>query len=103
MRIRSQDDAVDEGIAELKSKFRGLKVIVGRDKIDGVKGVKQKLQGYERFLVEHPEWLGKVVLVQIASVGAGTTEASTNAVALAGRINSRFGNLVCDIRGSPAL
>ena len=75
-------------------------MIVGRDKaLDPVKGVWQKLRGYERYLTEHPEVVGKVVLVQIASVGAGGGEASTRVIALAGQIKSSFGTLVrarCD-------
>lgn len=39
-----------------------------------VKGVREKLLGFERFLELFPDWLGRVVLVQIATVAAGAAE-----------------------------
>lgn len=58
--------SVIERIEDLKRKFYGVKVIVGVDRLDYIKGVPQKLHALEVFLTEHPEWVGKVVLVQVA-------------------------------------
>jgi len=44
----------------LKTKYGDKKIIVGRDKSDVIKGVKQKLLSYEKFLETFPEWQGKV-------------------------------------------
>lgn len=37
-----------------------MKVIVGVDRLDYIKGVPQKLHALELFLTQHPEWIGKV-------------------------------------------
>ena len=80
-------------IASLKEKFSGKKIVIGRDKSDYVKGVRQKLLAFERFLFLYPEWVGKVVLIQVA---LSTTEANENECFVSdvvARINSRFGSI----------
>ena len=47
-------------IAALEQRFNGVKVIVGVDRLDYIKGVPQKLHALELFLTQHPEWIGKV-------------------------------------------
>lgn len=42
-----------------------MKLIIGRDKNDYVKGVRHKLAAYEKFLKSHPEWIGKVIIIFI--------------------------------------
>ncbi|OMH83376.1 Trehalose-phosphatase [Zancudomyces culisetae] len=49
--------------------FEGKKIIVGRDKMDTVSGITHKLDAFECFLKEYPEWRNKVVLVQISQPG----------------------------------
>ncbi|EPX73806.1 trehalose-6-phosphate phosphatase Tpp1 [Schizosaccharomyces octosporus yFS286] len=64
--IRSSGNAtVSEKIDELASKYEGMKVIVGRDRLDEIYGVPQKIISFQRFLRQYPEWRGKVVLIQI--------------------------------------
>ncbi|KAJ5033607.1 uncharacterized protein L3040_008719 [Drepanopeziza brunnea f. sp. 'multigermtubi'] len=46
---------VQERIAVLERKFEGVKLIVGVDRLDYIKGVPQKLHALEVFLSEHPE------------------------------------------------
>ena len=53
-------------IEVLKKKFEGVKILVGVDRLDYIKGVPQKLHAFEVFLEKHPEWIGKAVLVQVA-------------------------------------
>ena len=53
-------------VAALRRRFEGVKIIVGVDRLDYIKGVPQKMHALEVFLDEHPEWIGKVVLVQVA-------------------------------------
>ena len=55
-----QRPKVQERIASLEKKFQGVKIIVGVDRLDYIKGVPQKLHALEVFLTEHPEWIGKV-------------------------------------------
>lgn len=47
-------------IKQLENRFGGVKVIVGVDRLDYIKGVPQKLHALELFLSQHPEWIGKV-------------------------------------------
>lgn len=47
------------------SQFEGCQVFLGVDDLDVFKGIELKLQAFERFLEEHPEWRGKAVLVQV--------------------------------------
>jgi hypothetical protein len=54
-------EAVQNRITQLEQRFGGVKVIVGVDRLDYIKGVPQKLHALELFLTQHPEWIGKVI------------------------------------------
>ncbi|KAI4148764.1 MAG: hypothetical protein LQ340_004953 [Diploschistes diacapsis] len=92
-----QKPKVQDRIAALERKFQGVKLIVGVDRLDYIKGVPQKLHALEVFLTEHPEWVGKVVLVQIAVPSRQDVEEYQNLRAvvneLVGRINGKFGTI----------
>lgn len=92
---------VMDRIAALKRKFEGVKLIVGVDRLDYIKGVPQKLHALEVFLTEHPEWIGKVVLVQVAVPSREDVEEYQNLRAvvneLVGRINGRFGKICIEV------
>jgi trehalose 6-phosphate synthase len=89
--------SVIKRIGELEKKFEGTKIIVGVDRLDYIKGVPQKLHAFEIFLTEHPEWIGKVVLVQVAVPSRQDVEEYQNLRAvvneLVGRINGKFGSV----------
>jgi trehalose-6-phosphate synthase len=55
-----EKESVKSRIAQLEHRFNGVKVIVGVDRLDYIKGVPQKLHALELFLTQHPEWIGKV-------------------------------------------
>lgn len=40
----------------LQEKYAGKKLIVARDKLDLVKGVRQKLKAFEKFLHDYPQY-----------------------------------------------
>jgi trehalose 6-phosphate synthase len=63
---RLESTEVQEIISKLENDFRGQKVIVGVDRLDYIKGIPQKLKAFDRFLTENPDWVGKVVLIQLA-------------------------------------
>jgi len=77
----------------LKLRFSGLKILVGREKLDNIKGVPNKLMAYEMFLSTHPEWVGRVVLIQVALIGSPNKELQTQVFDIVSRINGRFGSL----------
>ncbi|KAJ3515907.1 hypothetical protein NLJ89_g1473 [Agrocybe chaxingu] len=89
--------SVIDRIASLEQRFGGVKVIVGVDRLDYIKGVPQKLHALELFLSQHPEWIGKVVLVQLAVPSRQDVEEYQNLRStvneLVGRINGRFGTV----------
>ncbi|EJD06928.1 TPS1 protein [Fomitiporia mediterranea MF3/22] len=92
-----EKDSVRKRIADLEQRFNGVKVIVGVDRLDYIKGVPQKLHALELFLAQHPEWIGKVVLVQLAVPSRQDVEEYQNLRStvneLVGRINGRFGTV----------
>lgn len=92
-----QKESVKKRIAALEDKFKGVKLIVGVDRLDYIKGVPQKLHALEVFLTDHPEWVGKVVLVQVAVPSRQDVEEYQNLRAvvneLVGRINGKFGTV----------
>lgn len=92
-----EKDSVVKRVEQLKKKFGDTKVIVGVDRLDYIKGVPQKLHAFEIFLDEHPEWIGKVVLVQVAVPSRGDVEEYQSLRAtvneLVGRINGKFGTV----------
>lgn len=89
-----RDPSVKDRIQSLVKRFDGVKVIVGVDRLDYIKGVPQKLHALEVFLSEHPEWIGKIVLVQVAVPSRGEVEEYQNLRTvvneLVGRINGKF-------------
>lgn len=93
-----EKDSVKERVENLRQKFgNDCKLIVGVDRLDYIKGVPQKLHAFEIFLEQHPEWIGKVILVQVAVPSRGDVEEYQNLRAnvneLIGRINGRFGTI----------
>jgi trehalose-6-phosphate synthase len=74
-----RDKETEDWVTLLRERYEGMKLLVGRDKLDFVKGVRQvcsfcklhlltmsteyvaqKLLAFEKFLERHPEWDGKV-------------------------------------------
>ncbi|KAG9043488.1 hypothetical protein FS837_009481 [Tulasnella sp. UAMH 9824] len=92
---KRKDPEVAEWVASLRQRYAGLKLIVGRDKLDEVQGVRQKVQAFETLLERHPEFRGKVVLIQVAlSTTSENQSAASDALSTAiSKINSRFSSL----------
>ncbi|KHN97512.1 Glycosyl transferase, family 20 [Metarhizium album ARSEF 1941] len=88
-------DSVNEKYDALKKMYAGKKIIVGRDRLDSVRGVAQKLQAFERFLEMYPEWREKVVLIQVTSPTTVEAERDDDENRIATRVNE----LVMKING----
>ncbi|KAF9573378.1 hypothetical protein EC968_008648 [Mortierella alpina] len=91
--IKRQDPEVAQWVQVLKEKYAGMKLIVARDKLDYIKGVRQKMLAFERFLTLYPEWQGKVVLIQVALSTSEQNEFQGQVSDVVARINSKFSNL----------
>jgi len=74
--------------------YAGKKIIVGRDRLDEVRGVLQKLRIFEIFLDQYPEWRGKVVLIQVTSEAQHHAPKLEKKVAdMVSYINGKYGSL----------
>ncbi|CAD7974503.1 unnamed protein product [Amoebophrya sp. A25] len=60
------EPTVEEQVELLSEQFDRRKVILGVDRLDYMKGIPHKLRAFDRFLSDHPEWVGDCVLVQVA-------------------------------------
>ncbi|KAG7662988.1 TPS2 [[Candida] subhashii] len=88
------DQGIESKVNALKNIYKGKKIIVGRDRLDKVRGVVQKLEAFQMFLDMYPEWREKVVLIQVSSpllTHSGNVE--KKATELINQINSQYGNL----------
>ncbi|PMD96692.1 bifunctional alpha,alpha-trehalose-phosphate synthase (UDP-forming)/trehalose-phosphatase [Siphonobacter sp. BAB-5405] len=78
----------------IHQQLQGNKLLFSVDRLDYTKGVLNRLQGYEKFLENHPEWHGKINFVmvvvpsrsEITSYGERKQMIEENI----GRINGRF-------------
>lgn len=86
---------IDENVAGLNKMYEGKKIIVGRDRLDSVRGVAQKLMAFERFLEEYPEWRDMVVLIQVTS----PTSAEEERLDEENKITIKVSDLVAKING----
>jgi trehalose 6-phosphate synthase/phosphatase len=79
---------------ELAAQFRGKTVLVGVDDMDVFKGIELKLAAFEQVLTHHPEWQGKLVLVQVTSAarapGRDVEDLHAHVIALVESINTKF-------------
>ena len=99
-KLAFDDPVIDDQMAALKKMYEGKKIIVGRDRLDSVRGVAQKLMAFERFLELYPEWREKVVLIQVTSPTSieEEKEDASNKIAnkvseLVAKINGLYGSL----------
>ncbi|CAG8583413.1 9842_t:CDS:10 [Ambispora gerdemannii] len=89
-----KDPGVAIKMASIKEMYAGKKIIVGRDKLDLVKGVMQKLQAFEKFLCDYPQWRNKVVLIQVTSPALTESPKLERKVSeLVAHINGTYGSL----------
>jgi trehalose 6-phosphate synthase len=90
--VTEHSSADDEA---LLSAIRPAKLVFGVDRLDYTKGIAQRLLAFGRLLEDHPEWRGKVCLVQV-SVPSGAdvqeyAEQRRHIDEVVGRINGEFG------------
>ncbi|OBA22406.1 hypothetical protein METBIDRAFT_77813 [Metschnikowia bicuspidata var. bicuspidata NRRL YB-4993] len=89
----SSDLDIDRKVRALRKRYSGKKIIIGRDRLDSVRGVPQKLQAFEMFLHMFPEWRQKVVLIQVSSPGYSNDRKIEKKVSeLVSLINARYGS-----------
>ncbi|PLB54290.1 alpha,alpha-trehalose phosphate synthase subunit [Aspergillus steynii IBT 23096] len=90
---RRQATDVERWIKTISERYEGKRLIVSRDKIDQVRGIRQKLLSYELFLNTYPEWRDQVVLIQVATSTTEQPELEATISDIAMRINSTHSTL----------
>jgi trehalose 6-phosphate synthase/phosphatase len=84
-------------IRMIKDHYENQEIILSVDRLDYTKGILQRLEGFELFLNEHPEYIEKVTLLMVAV--PSRTEVETykelrNEIELSiSRINGRFASV----------
>jgi trehalose 6-phosphate synthase/phosphatase len=89
------DRNVEAKIGRIRAQYAGQKIVVGRDRLDTVRGVAQKLMAFQMFLERHPEWRGKVVLIQVTNPTSVEEEKEDGGQRMANKIS----DLVAKING----
>ena len=59
---RKADAEVKQWLERIQAKYAGKNLVVARDKLDHIRGIRQKLLAYELFLNQYPEMAQKVSL-----------------------------------------
>lgn len=72
----------------IRERWKGQILIVSRDQLDKLRGVKQKLLAYEKFLLENPEYVYKISLIQIFIGSSDDLDYEAEIMQIASRINS---------------
>lgn len=91
-------DAVNQKYEALRNMYDGKKIIVGRDRLDSIRGVDKKLLAFECFLAKYPEWRDRVVLIQVTS--PTSIEEDQDRDNEEAKIASRVNELVMSINGT---
>ncbi|WKT45579.1 Trehalose-phosphatase [Fusarium oxysporum f. sp. vasinfectum] len=93
--LREHLDAPDvaKWLQVLQERYKGKKLIVARDKLDHVRGVRQKLLSYELFLNKNPQWRENAVLIQVALSSNEKSDLEATVSDIVTRVNSSWANL----------
>ncbi|MBU2614218.1 MAG: bifunctional alpha,alpha-trehalose-phosphate synthase (UDP-forming)/trehalose-phosphatase [Elusimicrobia bacterium] len=82
---------------KLKTTFAGLKTILSVDRLDYTKGILNRLEGYELFLENNPQWHKKVLMLLVvvpSRIGIDNYQKMKAKLdAYVGKINGKFGSL----------
>ncbi|KAI9138180.1 glycosyltransferase family 20-domain-containing protein [Paraphysoderma sedebokerense] len=86
--------SVLQKIQTLRELYQNKKIIIGRDKLDQIKGVHQKLSAYEKFLQLYPHLASSVVLIQVTSPSPHSNPKLESKVSeLVAHINGKYGSI----------
>ncbi|HEY0116110.1 MAG TPA: alpha,alpha-trehalose-phosphate synthase (UDP-forming) [Allosphingosinicella sp.] len=95
--VAAKSEVAEAAYQRLKQSVGGKRSIIGVDRLDYSKGLEERFWGYRRFLEEHEDCHGNVVLLQIAPPSRGevhTYETIRERLdELSGRINGGFASV----------
>ncbi|TVY51447.1 putative alpha,alpha-trehalose-phosphate synthase [UDP-forming] [Lachnellula cervina] len=93
LEMNRADPDVEKWLSTMQERYQGKKLIVARDKLDNIRGVRQKLLAYELFLNKYPEWRDHVVMIQVATSTTEQAELDATVSDIVTRVNSSWANL----------
>lgn len=79
---------VDSWRQMIRERWGDQHLIVSRDKLDKLRGIKQKLLAYEKFLLGNPDYIDTTVLIQICPGSTQDSSYESEIMAIVARINS---------------
>jgi trehalose 6-phosphate synthase/phosphatase len=92
-----RDPETEREMQELKTTLAALKLILSVDRLDYSKGIANRLEGYELFLENNPEYHGKIALLMVvvpSRIGVVQYDLMKRQIEeLVGKINGRFGRV----------
>ncbi|KAK6204263.1 regulatory subunit of alpha,alpha-trehalose-phosphate synthase [Scheffersomyces amazonensis] len=88
-----QSDEVTEWRQLIRERWGNQHLIVSRDKLDRLRGIKQKLLAYETFLVNNPEYIDTTVLIEVCIGSAHDPDYESEITQIVSRINSLPDNI----------
>ena len=92
-----RNDETEREIREIEATLAGVKLILSVDRLDYSKGISNRLEGYELFLENSPEYHGKVALLMVvvpSRIGVVQYDLMKRQIEeLVGKINGRFGRV----------
>ncbi len=93
----STGEAVQREKEVLRKSLPDVRTVLSVDRLDYTKGILNRLNGFERFLEEHPQWRGQVVLILVivpSRIGVDQySQAKKEIEEVVGRINGKFGTI----------
>jgi trehalose 6-phosphate synthase/phosphatase len=93
----ARSDDTEREIRDLRNSLTGVKLILSVDRLDYSKGIANRLEGYEVFLENNPEYHGKVALLMVvvpSRIGVVQYDMMKRQIEeLVGKINGRFGRV----------
>ncbi|KIJ47269.1 glycosyltransferase family 20 protein [Sphaerobolus stellatus SS14] len=87
---KRKDPEVKEWEVVLRQRYANNLLLVGRDKLDSIQGVRKKLEAFEAFLIKYPEMIGKAVLLQVALSTTEDDDTMGGVSGVVARINSKW-------------
>ncbi|GAP87309.2 putative glycosyltransferase family 20 protein [Rosellinia necatrix] len=93
LNIHRQDPEVMRWVNIMRDRYKDKKIIVARDKLDLLRGVRQKLLAYELFLNKNPSWRDQIVLIQVVLSTSDKNGLDAAIGDIVARINSAWANL----------
>ncbi len=88
---------VQAEVSRLRTSLGDARIILSADRLDYTKGILNRLQGYDLFLEQNPQWHGKIVLALVvvpSRIGVDQYDLMKRQVEEhVGRINGRYGTI----------